>query len=455
VEIEKMYKKNSTQSSREVSELPFEDLLGFIERNYMKNRSIVTEDISGILDDVEKVTGLSVFRHKYATGEDHSTWIIPPQWDVVQAWLKDKDGKVIASYEDHPLFLCPYSKSIHVKLSKEELMSHTTWEPRQPDAYAYNWRYAMDNRLRLKDWGVSLPQDIVQGLDDDGLYEILIDVKVKDGEMLVGEICLPGETDDTFIFLSDFCHPGQVNDSFSGLAMFMKVMHSIAQLPKRKYTYKMLILPETIGSAAYITSELESLKKVKGAMFAEMVGWGEAWYMKETRSSNTYMNLLAKECCRKFPELKLSEFFSLIGNDEYMFDSVQANIPSLSLQKYPYDQYHTSNDEPSHIEISDFQKAYDITMHMVNSIERDKTCEFVHPVPFWMTRFDLYADYHYESEDYQKRFNVVYKLLDGKCSNLKIADLLNCELEEITFLIDAMAKNKLVRELPMNFSMES
>ena len=111
---------DSINPLEKVNELPFEDLLGFIERNYRKNRTIVAEDISGILDDLEIVGGLKIKRHKYATGEDYSTWIIPPQWDVKEAWLKDNKGNMIASYEDHPLFLCPYSIPIHKKIPKEE-----------------------------------------------------------------------------------------------------------------------------------------------------------------------------------------------------------------------------------------------------------------------------------------------------------------------------------------------
>ena len=184
------------------SELNNSELLEFIKRNYMKNRTIVTKDIPGILDDIEGVTNLEVIRHRYPTGDDCSTWIIPPQWDVKEAWLKDKDGKIIGSYDDHPLFFCPYSCSVHKTISKEELLPHINVEPKQPDAYSYNWRYASDYRLRLKAWGISLPENVLKGMGQ-GPFEIFADVEVKDGEMLVGEICLPGESDETFIFLSD------------------------------------------------------------------------------------------------------------------------------------------------------------------------------------------------------------------------------------------------------------
>lgn len=423
--------------------LTMQSIKEFIRVNYLKNRTIVSRDLPGIFDDIEKLTSLPVIRHKYHTGEEYGTWLIPPQWDVKEAWLKDDKGNLIASYEDHPLFVSPYSKSVHTTLSKEELLAHTISEPRQPDAFAYNWRYAYDPKLQLKSWGISLPLNLVNKLGK-GPFEVKIDVTVSDGNMIVGEMVLPGKTEDTIVFLADYCHPGQVNDSFSGLVMFMKVMHTLSQLSNRRYTYKFLMFPETIGSAVYIASDPSRLRNVKGAVFSEMVGWGREWYIKATRGGNTYLDLLAAECRRAFPETKSSNFFSLFGNDEYIFNSVQVNIPTLSLQKYPYEEYHTSNDEPSLLVDANIQYAVDIILHLVDVVERDEIFKFTNPVPFWMSRFDLFADVIYEPEDFQRNFNIVYQYLDGNNSILKIAELLNCSFDNIYSYIKKMHKNNLI-----------
>jgi aminopeptidase-like protein len=421
-----------------------EGIRGFIETYYRKNRTLVSKDIAGIFDGIEKLADLPLIRHAYKTGEDHGTWIVPPRWDIREAWLKDRHGRIIASYEDHPLFVSPYSRPVHLTLNAEELIAHTISEPSQPNAYAFNWRYAADYRLRLKDWGISLPQNIADNLSE-GPFELLIDAEIEDGEMLVGEIVIPGESTETLLFIANYCHPGQVNDSFSGLVMFTQVMKMLARKTKLHYTYKLLIVHETIGSAVYISSDTNRLKPLIGAVFSEMVGWGKEWFIKLSRRGNTYIDMLAAECCRAFPQIRSSDFFSLIGNDEYIFDSVQAGVPTLSLQKYPFEEYHTSNDEPSRIVDADLQQAADIILHMVEVLEKDAVYESTVPVPFWMTRYDLYADDQYTPEEFTRNLKIVYNYLDGKKSVLQIADLVNSPFSVVNSYIMKMKENGLVR----------
>jgi len=424
----------------------FKDLMAFVSETYLKNRTIVTADIEKIFSNIEEKTGLGIKRHKFPTGDESSTWIVPKQWDVKEAWLKDGEGKNIASYDDHPLFVSIYSKGIDTVISKEELLEHVHSEPKQPDAYAYNWRYAMDYKLQLKDWGISLPQNVVDKLEDDQ-YRIKIDIESKDGEMLIGEIEKKGKTDNTIMFLSDYCHPGQVNDSYSGLIVFLKVMGELLKGEETLFNYRMLIMPETIGSAFYLTKNKKYLKNIKGAIFSEMVGWGEEWFIKKTRRGNAYLDLVTLDCQKKFPELKTGSFYELIGNDEYMFDSIQAGIPSISVQKNPFIEYHTSNDKPSKVKIANLEFAEKIIMHIIFIIENDRIYKFKHITPFWMTRFNLYADDQHEPEDFMTRLKIVYDLLDGKNSILDISIKLKIEFSKVKEFIDLMFENELIDDI--------
>lgn len=428
------------------NKIDFEGIRSFVETHYCKNRTLVSKDIPDIFDGVEKLAGLPLIRHAYKTGEDHGTWVVPPRWDIREAWLKDRYGRIIASYDDHPLFVSPYSKPVHLTLDAEELLGHTVSEPRQPDAYAFNWRYAADYRLRLKDWGISLPQKVVDTLPE-GPFELLIDAEIEDGEMLVGEIIIPGESEETLLLIANYCHPGQVNDSFSGLVMFTQVLRMLAREPKLRYTYKLWIVHETIGSAVHIASDTNRVKPLIGAVFSEMVGWGDAWYLKNTRKGDTYLDLIARECSRAFPGLKNSDFYSLIGNDEYIFDSVQVNVPTLSLQKYPFKEYHTSNDHPALMREADLQTAADIMRHLIDVLEKDAVFAHAVPVPFWMTRYDLYSDDQYEPEDFKINLHIVYRYLDGRKSVLEISDLLNVPFERVCGYITKMENFGLVRKI--------
>jgi len=89
-----------------------------------------------------------------------------------------------------------------------------------------------------------------------------------------------------------------------------------------------------------------------------MVGWGDDWFIKNTREGNTYMDELAKNITLSYNDVKLSPFQSIYGNDELMFNCVGTNIPSLSVQKYPFVEYHTSNDTPDKVREEDMQKSF-------------------------------------------------------------------------------------------------
>ena len=194
----------------------------------------------------------------------------------------------------------------------------------------------------------------------------------------------------------------------------------------------------------YIASDPSRVKNIRGAVFSEMVGWGDEWFLKGTRTGNSYMDLLAAECRRQFPNLKHSEFISLYGNDEYIFDSVQVGIPSLSLQKFPFAEYHTSNDSPSGIQDEDLVRAYEIILHMVEVIERDEIYEFVHPVPFYMSRYDLYADAVYDKDAHCRNREIQLRL-DGKASLLKIANDLGLSFDIVREVVERMRALDLVR----------
>jgi aminopeptidase-like protein len=431
-------------------ELSYEQLIDFARRNYLKNRTTVTRDIYSIFQDIEKTLDLPLIYNKYPTGKDYGTWVIPPSWNVNEAWLKNSKGELIASYEDHPLFLCPYSKATHEKISKKDLMPHVFSEERQPDAFGYNWRYAYDKNLQLKDWGISLPKNVAEQLPED-TYEIYISTEVFDSEMLVGEIYLEGEQKEELVFVADYCHPGQMNDSFSGLIMFMKVMHTLAQRKSRRFSYKFIFMPETIGSAAYISDDPKRLQSMIGTIFSEMVGWGEDWYVKASRSGKAYIDTLAKNCISNFQGVKSSDFMTIYRNDELMFNSVQANVPSLSVQKYPYVEYHTSEDSVEKVNIKDLKQAHDMVCYMVDILEKDNVYSFVHDVPFWMTRYDLFSDDVYEPDEFWFKFDLIYLYMDGTLSVAELADKIGVSFEKANAFINKMLEHRLIRENKVEF----
>ena len=56
----------------------------------------------------------------------------------------------------------------------------------------------------------------------------------------------------------------------------LKVMQELLRRPNLRYTYRFLILPETIGSVAYLSHQRELIPKVIGGLFLEMLGIGQS-----------------------------------------------------------------------------------------------------------------------------------------------------------------------------------
>ena len=419
---------------------------GLIQQNYLKNRTTVSKEMSSLIDDIEKMAGIKVIRHKFKTGEEHGTWITPPQWDVTKAFLKHtKTGKTIASYDEHPLFVCPYSCSVDKTMTKDELSPHLFMDQHQKDAYSYNHRLAYDPNLMLNTWQISIPYERYLDLDE-GPYHILIETEVSLGEMIVAEILIKGRQEKQISFLAHYCHPGQVNDNFSSIGVLSEVIRTLAGSEDLNYSYSFLFFPETIGSSIYLAANPHIADRTVGALCVETVGWGEKWYLKSTRLGNTYFDTLAHACIKNFPGLTPTSFMTINRNDELVFDSIQTNIPTLALQKFPYKEYHTSHDNVSHLQDEDLSHAYNIILYLIYLAEQNTTFSFVHNVPFHMSRYGLYADAVYDEKKCQNYRNIMNSI-DGKASVLDIALKLDLSFDEVNSYISKMHTHGLVSDL--------
>jgi hypothetical protein len=74
--------------------LSYEQLIDFSIRTYLKNRTTVTRYLSSIFKDFEQTLDLPLKYNKYPSGSEYGTWIIPPSWNVKEAWLKNSAGVV-------------------------------------------------------------------------------------------------------------------------------------------------------------------------------------------------------------------------------------------------------------------------------------------------------------------------------------------------------------------------
>ena len=183
-------------------------------------------------------TQLPMTIHEYPSGTECWTWIIPEQWTCHEAWVETIDGR--------RLFLRgpPSARGIlfvprgggHAGGVVQRLHVH----PKLPDAVPFTFKYYE------RWWGLCCSRQQRDTLQDDR-YRVVIRTKFTQGTLKVGEIVAPGATDEMIVLCAHLCHPHQVNDDLTGVVVGMEVMRSLLARRDLRYTYRLVIVPETIG----------------------------------------------------------------------------------------------------------------------------------------------------------------------------------------------------------------
>ena len=151
-------------------------------------------------------------------------------------------------------------------ISKEELENHLYSRPDLPDAIPYVTSYYKPR------WGFCISDTQRQQLPD-GDYHVFVDADHFDGSLTYGEAFFEGETDDEILISTYVCHPSMANNEISGMAVSTFLARHVANMPSRRFSYRFVFVPETIGSIAFLSQNLNALKaKVKAGFNLTCIG---------------------------------------------------------------------------------------------------------------------------------------------------------------------------------------
>jgi len=119
-----------------------------------------------------------------------------------------------------------------------------------------------------------------------------------------------------------------------------------------KYSYRLLLLPETIGSIAYLSENIETLKaNVLAGFQVSCVGDNRAYSYMSSRYGNTLADRVAKEVLSDLDKAGAGPVnhydYLARGSDERQYCAPHVDLPLCGLcrSKYgEYPEYHTSAD---------------------------------------------------------------------------------------------------------------
>lgn len=295
-------------------------------------------------------------------------WTVPKEWNIRGGWIKNLQGETIIDFNDCNLHVMGYSVPVRQTISREELLDHIYTQPEQPEWIPYVTSYYKER------WGFCMSERQKQALTD-AEYEVCIDSTLEDGYLTYGELVLPGETDDEIFFSTYLCHPSMANNELSGPCVQTEVIKYLKSLSHRRYTYRFVFIPETIGSIAYLSRNLEVLQQhVKAGFVLSCVGDNRTYSMVSTKYEDTLADRVLNNVLKfHYPDYIRYSFMKR-ASDERQYGSAGVDLPVCAFcrSKYhEYPEYHTSADNMDLISPEGLSGAYEVLVKVINALENN------------------------------------------------------------------------------------
>ncbi len=443
------------------------DMRRFIERLHPLNRSICSPDLDRALDIIKAEFVPDLVIDGYPTGSAAWTWRLPRKWDLRSASIAC-GGREIVSTATEPLCVSSGSLPVDAVVSYDELRRHVYADATRPALLVWNFRYY--GRL---DWGFNLPFDLVARLDRDAEYHVRVDARYYDDVFRVGYVRLPGRSPQTILVSSDICHPYQCNDSLSGTAVAHALYEHLKATP-RFFTYVFTFLPETIGTIAFLANHPELADDIVYSVYTEF--WGRPGRVRLQRSlrgdsliDEVATQVLTKRFGSDFTALPFRE--DGIMNDEAVTSSANLWIPSIALNRGPFEDYHSHRDIPARLDWPGITEGFEIVRDIVDGLEslepagcarergglrlrdrlpaRPARADDVVPVPLYtgpifLSQYGLWVDWR-EQPELNAAMDLIMACIDGRNSVGEIAAFVRLPFEQVRGWVDRFAREGLVR----------
>ena len=388
----------------------------------------------------EQVPEMQVF--EVPSGTEVFDWTVPKEWNIRGGWIRRKNGETVIDFSNSNLHVLGYSLPIHLLVNRDELLEHIYTQPEQPDWIPYVTSYYKER------WGFCMTEHQKEQLTDEE-YEVFIDSTLADGSLTYGELIVPGETDEEIFFSTYLCHPSMANNELSGPCLMTALIKYVQSLSKRRYTYRFIIVPETIGSITYLSRNLKSMQQhVKAGFVLSCVGDDRTYSMVSTKYEDTLADRVLENVLHfHYPDYIRYSFMKR-ASDERQYGSAGVGLPVCAFcrSKYhEYPEYHTSADNLSVISPEGLQGSYDVMVKVINALEYNRHYQMTCPCEPQLGKRGLYPTIS------QKGTYAAFRAMqhftayaDGRNDLIAISEIIGTPVDQLIPIVGKLMEHHLV-----------
>jgi aminopeptidase-like protein len=401
------------------------------------NRSITGQGVRDTLKYLKTILP-ELSSNNFTSGEKVFDWVIPDEWNVEEAFIKDENGKTILDFKINNLHLVGYSKAVDCWLTLDELNSYLYSLPEQPDAIPYITSYYK------KKWGFCITHEQRLSLKDIK-YHVVIKSNFFKGQLDYGELIVKGKNKKEVLFSTYICHPSMANNELSGVVVTTALANYVRSLKDLNYTYRFLFIPETIGSIAYLSKNWKNMKENTLAGFVvTCVGDNNNYSFLPSRTGETYADKVAQYALNNYVKEYKNYSFLQRGSDERQYCSPLIDLPVVSIMRSKYGtfpEYHTSLDNLDFISVSGLKGSYDIYSKVIDLIENNKVYKPLIQCEPQLGKRGLYNIS--SNEDADTLVNIL-AYLDGKLDLIDLCSIIKINFFDCIKIIQILLTHKLI-----------
>jgi len=428
-----------------------EEIHKFAEKLWPLNRSITGQGVRDTLNLISQhLPNLKIESIK--TGTKVFDWVIPKEWFVRKAYIITPNGEKICDYSKNNLHLIGYSIPFSGKVSLDELKNHLYTLPDKPSAIPYVTSYYEER------WGFCISYEELNNLKN-GEYEVVIDTILFDGVLNYGELLIKGKSDKEILLSTYICHPSMANNELSGPSVVTFLANWLEKKNDLNFSYRIIFVPETIGSIAYLSRYYKIMKKKTIAGFnVSCVGDERAYSYLPSRNGKTLSDLIAKHVLKWIDPNYVSYTWFDRGSDERQYCAPGIDLPVASIfrTKYgKYPEYHSSLDDlKSVVTPKGLDGGYWAIRQSIEAIEKNTIYRNLILCEPQLGKRGLKSTLSTNSSnDQNKNISLIMNFIsfcDGKLSLLEIAEKLDVPMWDLYDIINVLEKQGIIKREVLN-----